>query len=788
MRTRANPNIVDVQIDSTFFTGRNIRGAESCDPFRENPWVYAAIMAIARAVSSTPLVVMQGSGKSAARARMAARSASPMHALMLRERAIRQGKASPAPDGNPLVKLFEDPCPAMSVSQLMQVTVILLLTRGDEFWVKLGQNQRAKKGEIPVELWPQNPKKYEAGDVNPKTMMPDYWLVDGNTRIGIDEVVHFRQVNPDLGFKGMAPTEPADDAIESDGAAVTFNKNFFKNGAMPGGIFTHPNRLTDAQKKDFKGWVKEQVAGLDKAQSEMLLDNGVTFSWNPRTQKDAEFMAMRDRARDEILACIGTAKGILSITDDLNYATFIGMKRAFFENTVIPLLYDIEDTLWTDIFQDVDGGKYYAEFDLKQVAALKDDLAQQAGVAKQFFDMGWSRDEVNERLQLGFTPDPSTDIRGGPQQTDMLALPEATEPVPGVVPPGATTVQDTAMNGAQVSSLVEVATKVAEGVLPKGAAKAILTAAFPTITPPQADDIIDGIELLPPPEPAPMPSGPPRGESESQYWAEVVLARGRRDLRQTAEDWTRRVRAASIAEMRAAIRRWMLDLTENQRARFMAYIEKMKADKLTPQDIERILFQRARWDAALANAAYQPMRNTQALELRRTAMEIGVPVIPVTDPAMLEMHANRVASLVKIVGPGAQQQIRTELIKASSEGMSIEEMRQAVKDGELITSFAGEEASWKSLRIARTETGFMTSGARYGTAERNASIIDHREWLHIASEDEREDHVAESEGPGVPVGVRYPVTGLLHPREFGAPADQVINCNCDELLIPKENI
>ena len=56
---------------------------------------------------------------------------------------------------------------------------------------------------------------------------------------------------------------------------------------------------------------------------------------------------------------------------------------------------------------------------------------------------------------------------------------------------GATAVQDTALNGAQVASLLEVVSAVVAKQLPPESAKALLMAAFPRITPEQVNGIVD---------------------------------------------------------------------------------------------------------------------------------------------------------------------------------------------------------------------------------------------------------------------------------------------------------
>ena len=85
--------------------------------------------------------------------------------------------------------------------------------------------------------------------------------------------------------------------------------------------------------------------------------------------------------------------------------------------------------------------------------------------------------------------------------------------------PGTEAVQDTALNGAQVSSLIEVINQVATGILTKETARAIINAAFPGVDDGLVDQMINGVkpvapEKVNPPPPSsfggkPKPEQPP---------------------------------------------------------------------------------------------------------------------------------------------------------------------------------------------------------------------------------------------------------------------------------------
>lgn len=80
-------------------------------------------------------------------------------------------------------------------------------------------------------------------------------------------------------------------------------------------------------------------------------------------------------------------------------------------------------------------------------------------------------------------------------------------------------VQAQALNGAQISSLVEVIQNVRDGVIPPESAAALLAAAFPTLDQATIDRIVSPIEVKPAPEPTPAlppPAPEPRAEPDAE--------------------------------------------------------------------------------------------------------------------------------------------------------------------------------------------------------------------------------------------------------------------------------
>jgi hypothetical protein len=86
-------------------------------------------------------------------------------------------------------------------------------------------------------------------------------------------------------------------------------------------------------------------------------------------------------------------------------------------------------------------------------------------------------------------------------------------PTDTTITTGTTAVSDTAMNGAQVTSIVQIISQVAEGVIPPMSAKALIRSAFPAIPEVNVDAMLSPFAALPATvQPGIAADGMPQGE------------------------------------------------------------------------------------------------------------------------------------------------------------------------------------------------------------------------------------------------------------------------------------
>lgn len=296
------------------------------------------------------------------------------------------------------LSLLENPNPALNQYQLWEATLIYYSLRGNCFWVmdeSLGQVAGTSK--IPAMIWPIGPDGVKP-ILDGKELM-GYSI--NNNRVPIDRVIHFKKFNPDNMYMGFDPIEPIKEIVNLDYKAMLYNKMFFDNSAMPGGFLSTDSKLTNDQYNRIKEQFEKNHMGIQNARKLGILEGGLKYQSGVESHRDMEFLEQRRYNTQEILGMWRVPKSMFSITDDLNYATAQSQRKLFWENTIIPVLRYIEDAI-NSYAQNRLKEEIYGQFDLSNVSALMADYKEKVATAEALFRMGFTANEINERLDLGF--------------------------------------------------------------------------------------------------------------------------------------------------------------------------------------------------------------------------------------------------------------------------------------------------------------------------------------------------------------------------------------------------
>lgn len=350
-------------------------GAMEREPYRRYSWLQIAIYKKAKAMASCPFKIYEG------------------------EEEVTDG---------PVYELFRDVNPYMSRFQFFEALTIYYNLKG-EFFVYFPPTvgQALGRGKIPTEMYvlePQymHPVKDDGGNLAAWVYRPPSGK---NIPIELGDLIHLKRFNPYNQWRGLSPYDAARMGIRIDFKAAQYNEAFFDNNAMPDGFLVYPEELTEDQYKRIKKQWNDRYRGAKKAHQMGILEGGVDIKTLGLSHKEMEFLETRRFSREEILALYEVPKALLSITDDLNYATLQGLKKSFWHEVIIPFQRMVEDKFESEFFAARAPG-LRGRFDRSNVLALQEDMSKKIEMAEKLWKMGFTADEINERLELGFDEAP----------------------------------------------------------------------------------------------------------------------------------------------------------------------------------------------------------------------------------------------------------------------------------------------------------------------------------------------------------------------------------------------
>lgn len=362
-----------------------IIGGQTVDePYKEHAWVHGAVESVALNISQTPFLWKNSRDKKAA---------------------DRQA--------DKWLTLFEKPNQDMGLQQLLEATVTHLLLNGECMWVL----DRTEPTAMPTEIVPFDGRAFEP--VLNKAQNVVGWKTESigedgqkkEIRFARWEVCYFKLFNPYDPIRGLSPIEAAQLGIDQDQLASQYNKAFFSNSALPGGVIEVDEDLTEEQFNHMLNQFREHHQGANKAHTLALLEGGAKYKQLSISQKDMEFLNQKKWNRDEVLACFKVPKLELGVWDDVNFAVAKVQAREFWVKTLVPKMKLIEWVLWSQLFSVTGTGNIFAEFDLSDVEALQGDMVEKVEMAFKLWQMGYTRNEVNKRFKLNFPEDKTGDAR-----------------------------------------------------------------------------------------------------------------------------------------------------------------------------------------------------------------------------------------------------------------------------------------------------------------------------------------------------------------------------------------
>lgn len=280
--------------------------------YQQNPIVHACVSLTARAAASVPLYTMRGDAE------------------------------TDIPD---LTALLERPSPLPGSGEAFRIATLSDLMIAGEFFAErvdlsgkpkeLYRWRSDKVAVVPGSDGLPIAYKYKDGG-GEKTVNVDF--VKGNV-----PVLHVKSYNPIDDFRGMPSIDPAAFAVDMHTGALRWNNALLNNGAQPSGALVYgpkegSQNLSDEQWRRLKNELLENFSGQRNAGKPLLLDGGLDWKEMGFSPRDMNFGEGLNSSARLIALAFGVPPLILGIPGDNTFANYEEANKAFYRQTVLPLL------------------------------------------------------------------------------------------------------------------------------------------------------------------------------------------------------------------------------------------------------------------------------------------------------------------------------------------------------------------------------------------------------------------------------------------------------------------
>ncbi len=179
--------------------------------------------------------------------------------------------------------------------------------------------------------WPEA-YEYKVGADRMRFTMPEE---------GQQPILHVGCFDPIDDYYGMAPLAAAQVALDTHNTAASWNKALLDNAARPSGALVYTadgGNLTDEQFARLKDELEQHFQGAMNAGRPILLEGGLDWKALSLTPKDMDFLDAKAAAAREISLAFGVPPFLIGLPGDSTYANYAEANRAFWRQTVLPLV------------------------------------------------------------------------------------------------------------------------------------------------------------------------------------------------------------------------------------------------------------------------------------------------------------------------------------------------------------------------------------------------------------------------------------------------------------------
>ena len=712
------------------------QGAKMTSPYQQSAWIYVAVSTMAENLAQIPFRISRVGSEKARRIRALRGSGDAGHREFCRrelgENVLESGE---------VVELFENPHPSMGQTFFWEQVVSWDCLRGEAFIVPLDD------ADEPVDLKDRHPRVSRLLTLTPEMFWHQVqgyelkgWRYTGSPLLSPlpsemllpSEVIHIRNVNPYLYWRGMSPLLVAMLPAMADYAAEMFMKGLLMNNADTGIIATTEQNLTQAQREQFTSALRERKRKAGTPDRPLFLSSGVKIEKPTISNVDMQFLETRRLLRQQIGAIYKVPESLMGFSESKASALSGGgnalneEKLTFVEQNLGPKCHKYERAL-APVIESFEPG-LVGWFDIEGLSIMQGARRARVDTAVKVFGMGVPFNTLNKTYDLGFP-----EIDGG----DQGWLPFSLQPAAGA--------------GMEMPG---------EGMgEPNG-----------------EEDVEDEED----------DQQEPKDQEETEPIAAALRFLGNGLLtssptRKVLWEHHMRARAGTVKLIRGKVNRALMDARGRALSALASGdVSAAETAAVRQKGLIDLVFNKARFGAEL-RVLLTPVMN-QALETAGAQLmeEIGFKDPWKFPPEKAVSYAAGREQAVMGCAETVRSQLNTALTEGFEAGEGIEELSDRVR------GVFNNLSKYEATRIAQTETGMAFNFARHeGMKEAG---VEYKGWLSSHGPSVRPAHAAaEAKYMNEPIPVDEPfVVGgeeLMYPGDDAGSAGNIINCQCVQIAV-----
>lgn len=595
-----------------------------------------------------------------------------------------------------------------------------------------------------------------------------------------DWVVHFRYPHPSNRWWGLGPVEAAALKLETDTYSERWNRNIFRNSAMPGGVVEIPAAIgstivppmTDAEFDRLKREWAQSHKGVDNAHRIAILEHGAHFTPTLLNARDVDFLRGREMTREELCSIFHVPPAKIGVLRYANYANSREQDKTFWAECMGPKLALIAAKITAELV-----ARYRPDAEWAFADVNPRDAQIEAQVAVSLAQAGLRTiNELRAEFKWG------EPVAWGDQPwfpailqpvADGTPKPQPTVTVggqPALPPAGPETPAETPNPEEQPSETTSQAPEKQAG------AKAADEVALPEAGP----------KVVRPPEGADRAAWEP-------YWRAVMAgpqeraeADFKRALLPLLQEQQREVIAGLKAsdELAALVDRGQLATAMRSVQQPKWRREDVKVDIIDNPAVREAVEGAIEWPAQVEHFRVEMLPEHQAAlkaagiqAIEEVAVGLSFDLADPDAVAALDVISHTFAADVTAT---TKQAIQDALFAGLQEGEGIPKLMDRV------TAVFGEAKGWRAENIARTETARAVNQGRT-EGFRQSGVVERREWIATMDARTRETHL---EAHGQIVGIDEPfIVGGYEADSPGSPdlpPEESCACRCTTAPVIEE--